>query len=106
DGDRDAARAEGLADRGANRAEAAGEHAAAMRAAAVGAEGVAADLVPVAHDQGLAAARAVGRVALGVMHVPGVYVLEPGVERDAARARERGGRRGRQIVHLEVGVEG
>src|SRR6185503_8390500 len=78
----------------------------ARPAAAAGAcvgDVVAADVVPVAHDQRFAARRAIGRASALVVHVAGVDVVEPCAQRNRARPHERGRRRGPDVGHLQSG---
>lgn len=82
DGHRNAAAAE-LAGK---RFEYAGERRRAVRALAVGGHVVGLNFIPVAHDERLVAARAVSGAAGAVVHVAGVYVLQPLAERNRARA--------------------
>src|SRR6185503_20468372 len=100
--DRDAARAEGLAEL----LEAAGNARAAVLARAGIIERIAADVVPVAANHRLLARRAIGRTAGLVVDVAGIDIVEPGELCDLARARQRRGRRGRDVGHLPVGMEG
>lgn len=88
------------------RTEAAGDGVTASGACAAGVEAVGADGIPVAFDDDLAAARAVGGAAVRVVDVAGVDVVQAGIEREAAGVGEGGGRRGRELVELVVGMEG
>lgn len=56
--------------------EASGNRCAALRAAAIGAESIVANVVPVAFDQRRAAGGAEGRVTLGVVRIAGVDVMQ------------------------------
>ena len=69
-------------------------------------EVVGGDLVPVALDQRGFAVRAEGGAARAVVNVAGVNVMQAGIECDLARALQRRGRRGGQIVELPVGMKG
>src|SRR5262245_66512105 len=100
--DRDAPRAEGLAEL----LEAAGNSRAAKLAAAVIGEVICADVVPVARDYRLLAFRAVGRAAGFIVHVAGIDVVEAGELRNLPRAGQRGGRRALDVGHLPVGMAG
>ena len=67
---------------------------------------VALDVVPVAHDDGILARGAVRRAARFIVHVAGVDVVQPRELSDCPCARERLRRRGGDVAHLPVRVEG
>ena len=48
---------------------------------------VVADVVPVAHNDGVVAAGAIGGAAFRVVHVAGIDVVQSGIQRDAAGVR-------------------
>jgi len=79
---RDSPGAEGLAEM----PETPGDRGAAVSASSRIGERVAQYLVPIALDHGLATARAISGAAATVMHIARVDVMQPGIERDAARA--------------------
>src|SRR5712692_2393092 len=84
--------------------EAPGDRSAAGFAPAVVGDPVVEDAVPVARDCSVAAVRAVGAAALGVVHVACIHVAQAVPQRDIARPRQGRGGRGRHIGHLVVGM--
>ena len=83
-----------------------GNGGATVRAVSSGIQSELVDLVPVARDECGLASRAIRGVALGVVHIAGVHIVQPGFERDVASAYQRGTGRCGHIEHFVVGVKG
>ena len=59
--------------------EVSGHGCAAIGTMSVVGEAVIQNIVPVAHNQGRAAARAEGGAALGIVHIAGIDMVQPGL---------------------------
>ena len=105
-GDRDALRAKGFTAGCADGAETTRQRRTAVGAASLRIKSVAEDFVPVAHDQGRAAAGALCGVAVDVMHVAGIDVLQTRLARDAPRPAQGRGRGRCDVAHLEIRMKG
>ena len=88
------------------RREAAGDACAALGAGALLVELVMQQVIPVAFDQRGFAARAESRAAFDIVDIAGIDMMQAVGQRNPARALQGGGRRGRHIKQLVVGVEG
>src|SRR6516162_6954868 len=86
--------------------EHAGARRAAVDAAAVGGEIPRREIVPVAADEGGAAAVAIGALARAIVDVAGVDVTQTRLQRDAPRRLQRRRRRRRRVHHLPVRMKG
>jgi hypothetical protein len=86
------------------------EHAGAGRAAvdavAVRGEIPLREIVPVAADEGRAAAVAIGALARAIVDIAGIDVTQTRFHRDAPRRLQRRRRRRRRVRHLPVGMKG
>ena len=82
-----------------------GQRFAAIRAGVV-VQAVALDVVPIAHDEGRLAVRAMRGAALGVVDVAGVHMLQAASLGNLAGALHGLRRRGGAVAEFEIGVEG